>query len=594
VATYAFPEDAFVAHGDPEAIRESGRSYGRFAATAAEAAASLRGLGSGAWVGSEGDLFRARVAELPPHLDTAHGAFGQVAWALGGFADELDAARRQLATVRADAEQTFRSLAEAEEERAGLGAISDRATAGDADAHTAHEQRQRHLDVRIGRLRTVWADHLTAAADVRARLLEAARQAGATIRAAGRTSPTADQGWLADRWGDGTRWAADRLRDLQGFIAEHVAGFRLLAKALRAIGIALVAIGAVLAVLSLVAGLFSFGIGWLGEVPAGLTMQGGFLLWGAGDALDSTVDWAEGRTTGRHFLVDAGLAMALSLGGARLVKPMLAGVRGLVPKLQGWLRTRLLPFVRDQVLSRLTGPVRRAVEEWVEALRRQLPGESWTDPGGGWHLRVEGGTVLSLDPGAAAAADAFLDRARTAEPGLTNRMEDISSRVDQAELVGRDERLKTDHSLKRALATELHRRPFLDPAEILERRIQDSVRYTVQLPPDHGYAAGVAETVGQLRRRGAENVSWKWSWGGDGYKGINSSWRDPVSGQVFEVQFHTHDSFLAKTATHTLYEQERLPTTPPEVAGALAEEQAQIFRKVPIPPGVEDLIHRPD
>jgi hypothetical protein len=48
VATYAFPADAFVADGDPEAIRESGRSYERFAATAAEAAASLRGLASGA------------------------------------------------------------------------------------------------------------------------------------------------------------------------------------------------------------------------------------------------------------------------------------------------------------------------------------------------------------------------------------------------------------------------------------------------------------------------------------------------------------------------------------------------------------------
>jgi hypothetical protein len=117
-------------------------------------------------------------------------------------------------------------------------------------------------------------------------------------------------------------------------------------------------------------------------------------------------------------------------------------------------------------------------------------------------------------------------------------MEDVSGRVDQAELVGRDERLNNDDSLKRALATELHRRPFLDPAEVLERRIQDSVRYTVQLPPDHGYAAGVAETVGQLPRRGAHNVSWKWSWGGDGYKGINSSWHDPVSGHVFEVQFH--------------------------------------------------------
>jgi hypothetical protein len=55
-ATYTFPGNAFVVQGDPEAVRESARSYGRFAGIAAEAAA-LRALDSGgAWVGSEGDL----------------------------------------------------------------------------------------------------------------------------------------------------------------------------------------------------------------------------------------------------------------------------------------------------------------------------------------------------------------------------------------------------------------------------------------------------------------------------------------------------------------------------------------------------------
>jgi hypothetical protein len=94
VAVYSFPADAFVVEGDPEAVRESGRSYGRFVAIAAEAAAGLRGLDAGAWVGSEGDRFRAQVAELPPHLDTAHSAFGQVAGALDGFAEALAVAQR--------------------------------------------------------------------------------------------------------------------------------------------------------------------------------------------------------------------------------------------------------------------------------------------------------------------------------------------------------------------------------------------------------------------------------------------------------------------------------------------------------------------
>lgn len=62
-------------------------------------------MDSGAWVGSEGDLFRAQVAEIPPHLDTAQSAFAQVAGALGGFAEVLASAQHRMAGVRADAEQ---------------------------------------------------------------------------------------------------------------------------------------------------------------------------------------------------------------------------------------------------------------------------------------------------------------------------------------------------------------------------------------------------------------------------------------------------------------------------------------------------------
>jgi hypothetical protein len=69
-------------------------------------------------------------------------------------------------------------------------------------------------------------------------------------------------------------------------------------------------------------------------------MAAALMAWGCRRP-GPTADWAEGRTTGRQLLVEAGLAMVLSLGGARLVKPMLAGVRGLVPKLQGWLRNHV-------------------------------------------------------------------------------------------------------------------------------------------------------------------------------------------------------------------------------------------------------------
>jgi len=80
------------------------------------------------------------------------------------------------------------------------------------------------------------------------------------------------------------------------------------------VGVALVAVGAVLAAL---------GVG-------GGMMAAGFLLWGAGDVLDATVDWAEGRTTGRELLVSAGLAVGLSLVGGGAAKLGANALRRLV------------------------------------------------------------------------------------------------------------------------------------------------------------------------------------------------------------------------------------------------------------------------
>jgi hypothetical protein len=125
------------------------------------------------------------------------------------------------------------------------------------------------LDVRVDQLHASWDDQMATAAGVNARVLEAARQAGNAIRAAGRTSPTADQNWLEDAWEKGKRQVSGWVDDLKGFVAEHAEAVRSLAKALRVVGIALVVVGAVLAML---------GVGTV-------VMTAGFVLWGASDAL---------------------------------------------------------------------------------------------------------------------------------------------------------------------------------------------------------------------------------------------------------------------------------------------------------------------
>jgi hypothetical protein len=166
-------------------------------------------------------------------------------------------------------------------------------------------------------------------------------------------------------------------------------------------------------------------------------------------------------------------------------------------------------------------------------------------------------------------------------------MMSVSDDIDGAELVGLDNRLKAEDSLKQNLATEL-----LDPGTSYEKALdivgRDTVRYTLQFP-EGSYAANVLEGFDQLSGRGYELVRHRNFWGGPDYQGINSTWRDPVSGQVFEVQFHTGESFAAKTEAHDLYKRGKLPGTSDEELGSLEDAQREIFDRVPHPPGAEDL-----
>jgi hypothetical protein len=390
--TFSFPARAFVIEGDPEAVQESGRAYGRFATTAGEAAADLRALNLGSWVGSEGDAFRARLGEIPPHLEVAHGAFAQVARALDGFADVLASAQGRMAGVRADAEQTFSSLARA---------------------------RADHPEAPVDRLEGAWDDQLTTAAGLRAQVLEAAKRAAVSIRAAGRSSPTADQSWLTDGWEDGRRWLSNRVDDLRNFVAEHAGGLRVLAKALRWVGMALVAVGAALAVLSLAAGVFSFGIGWLGEIPAGAVLGAGMVLWGAGDTLDTTVDWAEGRIGGRELAFRAGFSVATAFAG------------GLAVKFGGKVLDKLAPRVAEKL--------RRLIDDVVKPGLVDERGSVGV-PGGGRLSDVDHSAVRGLVDRVASAAtreQALDDLARTFEVA-PKRFRDLATDPDRGGVITRN------------------------------------------------------------------------------------------------------------------------------------------------------------
>ncbi len=65
------------------------------------------------------------------------------------------------------------------------------------------------------------------------------------------------------------------------------------------------------------------------------------------------------------------------------------------------------------------------------------------------------------------------------------------------------------------------------------------------------------------------------------YKGINSRWRVPGDGQLFEVQFHTQTILDAKEETHWAYEKLRGGVPTPTEQKELEEYQERVTAQVP-------------
>ncbi|MBF6044504.1 ATP nucleotide 3'-pyrophosphokinase [Streptomyces sp. NRRL B-1677] len=208
--------------------------------------------------------------------------------------------------------------------------------------------------------------------------------------------------------------------------------------------------------------------------------------------------------------------------------------------------------------------------------------DRFRDDKGGWK-----GDGLSLNAADNKKVDEFLARARSAEQTVSPEMQAVA-RISHATLIGFDHRLKSPDSLKRKVATAMKETPG-QTVDATLARISDSVRYTLQWP-DGSYTNGVTIASSALSLWGNDSVKWANTWGRKhGYKAINAAWRDPHSRHVFEVQFHTPSSKWAQEATHKLYEEQRLPTTSPERARELQEQQNAIFESVPVPDGAEDL-----
>jgi len=95
--------------------------------------------------------------------------------------------------------------------------------------------------------------------------------------------------------------------------------------------------------------------------------------------------------------------------------------------------------------------------------------------------------------------------------------------------------------------------------------------------------------IERLKDQGFELHKLRNSWSHDQYKGINSQWPEPETGQRFEVQFHTRISFEAKQLTHDAYERLRTHQADKFEQMVLEAFQKNVTDEVPVPPGAADI-----
>ena len=168
-------------------------------------------------------------------------------------------------------------------------------------------------------------------------------------------------------------------------------------------------------------------------------------------------------------------------------------------------------------------------------------------------------------------------------------MHRVESNHPDARLEGLEYRLKGEDSMYRKVADDLRDYAPGAGAEDIVAGMKDSVRYTYVVP-DASYTPTVSQMMDDLQTEGlVPDGPLKNSWGSDGYVGINSTWFDPGSGRIVEVQFHTDASFDAKMTTHEPYEAARLPGIDPEVKARLDAEMNDVFGSVHAPDGAADI-----
>jgi hypothetical protein len=230
---------------------------------------------------------------------------------------------------------------------------------------------------------------------------------------------------------------------------------------------------------------------------------------------------------------------------------------------------------------------------WTEYQRKWPPEERKTDdksdnPSGSWH--GEGNRVLerAANDRVEAACDRIAERERDK---ISPAMRAVESQDPDRHLVGFDDRRKDRDRIKEKVFDKMEEFDF-SPEEATSS-VSDTIRYTFQYRETR-YTQGVWADIEHLKGQGFELHKLRNDWSGEEYKGVNSQWIEPDTGQRFEVQFHTHISYEAKQLTHDAYE--RLRTYPADEFEKMVLKafQRKVSSEVPIPLGATDIPDYPE
>ena len=166
-------------------------------------------------------------------------------------------------------------------------------------------------------------------------------------------------------------------------------------------------------------------------------------------------------------------------------------------------------------------------------------------------------------------------------------MRSVESQDADRHLIGFEHRLKGRDRIKEKVCDKMEE--FSYSAEEAVSVVSDTIRYTFQYR-EARYTQGVWSDIERLKGEGFKLHQLKNSWSDEEYKGINSQWIEPDTGQRFEVQFHTRISFEAKQLTHDAYERLRDYSRPISSSRwCWKPSSKKVTAEVPIPPGAADI-----